>query len=81
MNLKGGKLCTIQNIEEDIYTKGEFLNPNFRHIWIDKNNENIIIKHITSEEECTMTEMMANLFDFVPRYYGCFTCDDIIFQL
>lgn len=77
MNLKGGKLCNFQNMEGDIYTKGSLLDPKFKHIWLDENNENIIIKKIKSEEECEMTKMMADEFDFVPKYYGCFTCNDI----
>jgi hypothetical protein len=77
LNLKGGNLCKFEDIEEDIYTKGLLLNSKFPHIWLDEIDKNIIIKQIKSTDECEMTKQMAELFDFVPRYYGCFTCNDI----
>lgn len=70
--LKGGKLCTLENIDDDIYTKGNLAFPN---IWFDENNDDVIIKLIYNIKECENAKIMAEKFDFVPRYYGCYKCD------
>lgn len=43
----------------------------------DKDNENIVIKNVTSKTECKNTKMISEIVDFVPRFYGCYTYNDI----
>lgn len=73
---KGGKLCTLENIDGDIYTKGRQYIPELPHLWLDADNENIIIKEIKDKKECDNAKFMSEKFDFVPRYYGCYTCNN-----
>ena len=47
------------------------------HLWLDKDNENIVIKNVTSKKECKNIKIISEIVDFVPRFYGCYTCNDI----
>lgn len=79
---EGGELSPDDNDKDengntvpDIYTKGRLFLEDFPHLWLDENNENIIIKSIKSRSECDNIKTLSERFDFVPRYYGCYTCD------
>lgn len=75
-NMIGGRLCEFNSVDNDIYTKGRNF-MNFSHLWLDENNENIIIKSTGSTIECENTRKLSEKFDFVPRYYGCYTCNSV----
>jgi len=73
----GGRLCKFNEVDNDIYTKGNKFISSIDHLWLDEQNENIIIKKIFSTNECDLTKKMSEMFDFVPKYYGCYECDDV----
>ena len=77
IKMTGGRLCEFNDVDNDIYTKGRQFISSMPHIWLDKDNENIIIKNVTSESDCEIAKRISEMFDFVPRYYGCYTCNDI----
>lgn len=73
--MRGGKLCLEKNDEDDIYTLGRTIDPVNTHVYIDANNEDILIKIVSHKSEYEESKEMSDNFNFVPKVYGFFKCE------